>query len=234
MVDSETGGALASSLIAAVSDPERLSELYEVLGEFCHHFRNRLNSMKLSLYLAKRGAPLVGPASWDDLERTYLVAERLMEQLQQVCRPAPLMAMRLPLGMLLDEREPVWNGWLAGRGRRLELSGPRDPAIGEFDPSRLGQGLDALAAWRSEAGEPGTPIRVCWRVDRDRFHMNWDESPPENSRTRPTPACPASLALAPAGPRDGRPSRQPVRGAFTRAQPADVVAARPATLVRLP
>jgi len=192
MLQDDAGGTLARSLVSAVSDPDQLRELHAILGEFCHLFRNRLNSLNLSLYLARREAPLPGPEGWGGLEREYRRVEQLMEQLQMVCRPMPVASVRLPLGMLLGERCPVWNEWLSGRGRRVELDGPRDPAVGDFDPSRLVQGLDALAAWRSEAGEPGTPIQLRWRAERDQLQMDWDEA---SSTTVARPSCPSSLAL---------------------------------------
>ena len=191
MVADNAGGSLALSLIAAASDPDQLRDLYAILGDFCHVFRNRLNCLKLSIYLAKRGGPLPRPDGWDRIEAEYREAEQMMEHLQLVCRPAPLSSMRLPLGMLLDERRPIWDGWLAGRGRRLELDGPSIPAVGDFDPTRLTQGLDALAAWRSRAGEPGTAILLRWRAESDQLQLEWDESAGRASKD----AAPASLAL---------------------------------------
>ncbi len=192
MIQDDAGGTLARSFIATMSNPDQFQELYGILGEFCHLFRNRLNSLKLSLYLAKREGPLMRPESWDALDREYRRAEQFMEQLQMVYRPTPLSSVRLPLGMLLDDRCPVWNEWLSCRGRRVELSGPRDPAVGDFDPSRLGQGLDALAAWRSEAGEPGTSITLRWRAERDQLQMEWKEFA---TTTATSTSCPSSLAL---------------------------------------
>lgn len=195
MVDEDAGGTLARSLISAVSDPGQLQELYAILGDFCHLFRNRLNSLKLSIYLAKRGGPLPGNVGWADLERDYQQAEQLMEQLQIVCRPAPVSSMRLPLGMLLDDRRPVWSEWLAARGRRLDLEGPRKPAIGDYDPARLAQGLDALAAWRSEAGEPGTAVLVRWRAESDQLQMEWEEPNAKSPGRGKEESSAASLAL---------------------------------------
>ena len=103
--------------------------------------------------------------------------------------------MRLPLAMLIDERRPVWGEWLAARGKRLELEGPPVPAVGDFDPTRLSQGLDALAAWRSKAGEPGTAVLLRWRAECDQLQLEWDESSGAGAWPKSREAAPASLAL---------------------------------------
>src|SRR5262245_63205500 len=50
--------ALTGSLFRVATDASMVVALHDVLGSFCHECRNTLNSLKLSLYLAKRGASL--------------------------------------------------------------------------------------------------------------------------------------------------------------------------------
>jgi len=166
---------LAGSLLDIVEDPVRIGSLHEVLREYCHECRNILNSMKLSLYLARRSAASTCHDPWCQLESDYRIIERLIDQLQIICRPMPLAPMTTTLGDVLEERRPAWARWLARRGRTLELVGPKKATRGVFDPIRLTQGLDALAAWRSERGAPGTAVRVEWRARCDHFHLTWDE-----------------------------------------------------------
>src|SRR4051812_10760623 len=49
------GNRLTSSLCRIAADPAQVGTLYEILGGYCHQCRNTLNSLKLSLYLARRG-----------------------------------------------------------------------------------------------------------------------------------------------------------------------------------
>jgi hypothetical protein len=166
---------LASSLLAIVNDPARIGALYDVLREYCHQSRNFLNSLKLSLYLAKRSACPASVCAWDKLEQEYRDVEMFLERLQLICRPMPLTPMTSALCHVLEERRAAWTHWLSSRGRTLELVAPKAAVTGRFDPARLTQGLDALAAWRARGGEPGTTVRLEWRARGEEFVLNWDE-----------------------------------------------------------
>ena len=181
---------LASRLLRVATDPEKARQLHELLGGFCHQCRNTLNGLKMGFYLVKRGGGTDVPAPWADLEAQYLSLERLVERLQLICRPMPVTVVRLPLGLLLDERKSCWTEALAARDRRLEFVAPDDPAVGDFDPSRLGQALDAFAAWRARAGGSGV-VRVVWHTLDEHFHLQWEE-----------PGAPESLALIPGSSAD--------------------------------
>jgi hypothetical protein len=161
--------------LAIAADPPRVERLYQVLERYCHRMRNRLNCLKMSLYLAKRLETADGLADWVELEARYRTLEQLMDELQAFYGTMALKPIRAPLGMLLDERRASWTQWLTARGRTLELLAPATPAIGEFDPTRLGQCLDALAAWRAEVGPPGTAVRLRWWADNDHLHLLWEE-----------------------------------------------------------
>ena len=182
--------------VDTAGDPNRVGRLYEVLREYCHTFRNHLNGLRLSLYLARRPAEGEQVSRWDDLERESRRIEALLDQVQEICKPMPLHPIRYALGAALEERGPTWVEWLSAAGRPLDWDRPVDPALGWFDPTRLIRALDALAAWRAEAGEPGTPVRLGWRRDDDWLEVEWSE--PNSTRLEPPNWAanqPISLAL---------------------------------------
>ena len=185
---------LGGALLAIAADAPRVDRLYQLIERYCHRLRNRLNCLKMSLYLAKRLEQGEGLADWVELEARYRTLEQLMEELQIFYSTTSLKPIRAPLAMFLDERRETWAGWLAARERKLELVPPQGPAVGEFDPSRLGQGLDALASWRAEVGPPETTVRIRWWADADRLHLQWDE-PGATSWGETGADRPASLAL---------------------------------------
>jgi hypothetical protein len=166
---------LASSLLRVAADPESLDSLHGLLGGFCHKCRNALNGLKLSLYLAKRLSHPEALAQLKELESHYDSLERLFDRLQLICRPMAITPITLPLGLLIEERRGTWDEWMARRGRRLLVSSPGEAVIGEFDPNRLTQGLDALVAWRAGDGAPGEPARLRWRLQNQQFQLDWVE-----------------------------------------------------------
>jgi hypothetical protein len=131
--------------------------------------------MKMSFYLVSRYDPAGTFVDWSDLEWRYLGVERFFDRLGLLCRPFPLNPVRLPLTLLFEERRPGWTAAVAARGRHLVYEIPQTPPIGDFDPARLGQGLDDLVAWRARTGRRGTDLRVAWRVEGDSFRVDWDE-----------------------------------------------------------
>src|SRR4051812_32890297 len=94
--ESPAGGAVASWL-GIVSAPMRVVSLHEVLRGFCHDCRNDLNSLKLSLYLARSGAEGSDPSIWDEFEPRYRALESLFERLQMIYWPMVPETVRLPL-----------------------------------------------------------------------------------------------------------------------------------------
>src|SRR5438105_1985449 len=47
MVEAEVVEGQSSALVAVASDPARIGSLYQILGEYCHRFRNQLNGLEL-------------------------------------------------------------------------------------------------------------------------------------------------------------------------------------------
>ena len=178
---------LSGRLLRIAADPDRTEHLHRVLGWYCHEVRNLLNSLKMSLYLARRSGD--GPAAprWADVEASYAELERFVDRLHQLCRPSPVTPVRLPLDLLFDERRASWAESLGARGCRLTLEPPDRPAVGAFDPSRLGPALDDLVAWRARRATPGTTLSVAWSLDPAATMLEtvWTESVPDSGSASP-------------------------------------------------
>src|SRR6478735_1221713 len=92
-----SGTDLSGRLLRIAADPERTEHLHRVLGWYCHESRNFLNSLKMSLYLARRMGDGPAAALWAEVEATYTELERFVDRLHQLCRPSPITPVRLPL-----------------------------------------------------------------------------------------------------------------------------------------
>jgi hypothetical protein len=169
-------GGLAQSLTQIAADPDRIGSLYEVFGPFCHEGRNLLNTLKMSLYLARKEDEGRGAVDWTDLERCYRSLERLFDRVQAICRPPALTLVRLPLSLLMEDRRSAWVGEFASTGRTLELVDLGHSEVGDYDPGNLGQALDAFFRWRAAVGPAGATARLGWRVRSGRFEVEYDES----------------------------------------------------------
>jgi len=176
--DQTEDARLADQLLAIARNPILRHSVYERLGEYCHQCRNRLNSLKLSLYLARRGAVEGYAGTWDALDGHYLELELLIERVQVICRPMVLSRITVGLDLLIEDRRQEWTSILAGRGGDLSFIAPTDRALASLDIDRMILGLDALARWRSVAVAPGTTTRIRWWVDAGWAHLAWEEDPP--------------------------------------------------------
>ena len=172
-----TGDSLPLLLRRIASDPRRTSHLHGVLGWYCHESRNFLNSLKMSIYLAKRTGGGSGAVAWAGVESSYDELEQSIDRLHRLCRPTSLSLVRAPLDLLFEERREAWSQVLSACGRRLELDAPPGPVVGSFDPSLLGLALDDLVAWRAQVGEPGSALRVRWSAEpaSAEFEVVWSE-----------------------------------------------------------
>jgi hypothetical protein len=181
-------GALGEALTRLVADPARVEALHEVLGPFCHRSRNILNSLKISLYLARRDeAP--GSRSvelWAEVETRYRAVEEFYDRLQMLWRPLPQALVRISLSLLLEDRRDSWVAQFAARDRVLRMSAVGKDDIGDYDPNCLGVALDAFVAWRASAGEAGRDAQLSWWAREQWFELEWDE-PRKPSRTRARP-----------------------------------------------
>lgn len=166
---------LARTLLDMAADANRVARLHGSLGEFCHMIRNRLNSLKLSLYLARRASHDLAADEWRAIDRDYQAIEQFLEQFQSICRPIRLNPIQLDVGIFLREKSQRWRGWLEDQGRTLELMGPEGPVRGIFDPSQIGIALDALMSWRSRESDPDAVTRLTWLPTGDDLTLMWAE-----------------------------------------------------------
>lgn len=171
------GFDLTQSLTKIAADPEQVAHLHRVLGTFCHESRNILNGLRMSFYLAKKGADPTCPDACSAMEGEYEAIEMFVERLHSVCRHIRLTTVSLPIELLIQERAPGWADALKSTGRRLQLVPPAEPLVARFDPSRLGSVFDELVRWRAHRGEPGSTLAVAWRKSEcSRFlSMEWSE-----------------------------------------------------------
>lgn len=172
---------LSSALLSIAADGDQVALFHRILDRYFHRFRNRLNSMKLSLYLGRRDSLGSEVGLWSELEGRYQTIERFLDQIQNYCRPFELTPIEAPLDLFLEERRQAWEHRHSSRGLEFDLNPPEQPAFGQFDPSRLAQGLDALAAWRVESLPVGTSIRLQWAERDGWLHLHWEEPQVRNS-----------------------------------------------------
>ncbi len=102
MLDGVVVDDLTGHFLAVATDGDRSRDLSQALRVFFHDARNTLNSLKIGLYVARRGA--AGTAStWDELDQSYRGLEQLVDRLQTICRPVELAAITGDLGPWLEE-----------------------------------------------------------------------------------------------------------------------------------
>lgn len=164
------------TLCDVAADPERAAALHCVVSDFCHLLRNRLNSLQMSLYLARRADARDVPETWEELDREYRAVEAVVDLFQTVCRPMPLTPVSIELGLVLKEFETRWSSRFAGRGLTLTSGLEEAEGLSSFDPSRLTQSLDALACWRLDGAKSGTSVKIRGRVGQEKCEVEWSES----------------------------------------------------------
>src|SRR4051812_16601356 len=147
-VSTETACPAQEALWQIACDPARVAALHGLVGDFCHLLRNRLNSLQMGLYLARRGASQADPRVWDELDGHYREAERVIDLFQTICRPMPLTPITIGLGLVLGDFAARWTPRFLAHGVAMDVSMVESDGPSHLDPSRLSQGLDALASWR--------------------------------------------------------------------------------------
>ena len=175
MLQGTTDGVLCDQLLRIARDPDLRLKVYEHLREYCHQCRNRLNSLKLSIYLAMRQSPPTTADPWVEIERYYRQLEARVEQVQFLCRPLQLSRVTLGLDLLIDDRREAWARLMAEGGRGLEVVPPPDRAVASFDVDSLGRALDSIVAWRASDRSAARSARVRWWVEDGLAHVAWEE-----------------------------------------------------------
>lgn len=163
-------------LCQIAADPERVKALHGLVGDFCHLLRNRLNSLQMSLYLARRDEGGAEPGLWEELDRHYRAAEGVVELFQVVCRPMTLRPITIGLGLVIGEFANRWTPRFAGRGIAFTAGLAEADGPSRLDPSRVAQALEALANWRLERAEAGSRMSLRGWVGNGASRLEWAES----------------------------------------------------------
>ena len=169
----ESDGLL--DLMEVIQNPELRKDLERSLGDFCHQSRNRLNSLKLSLYLARRQCPKPLDPAWHDLEAEYQNLETQFQRIETTCRPIRPALISLSMNLLFEDRKEQWSAIWSKRDQSLGFDSPTTPCVARFDVAMLGAALDSLVEWRAEQGTPGSMARVGWWVASGQANLAWIE-----------------------------------------------------------
>jgi hypothetical protein len=184
MPDRLAEGSLAEQLLEVARDPKLRQSVYLKLGEYCHQCRNRLNSLKLSLFLAMKQSNDCRRRDWALIEDRYLELERIVDRVQMICRPMTLSRVTIALDLLFEDRREEWTRLITAGGGELVWLRPRLRGSASFDVERMGHALDALVDWRAGDLVPDRVARLRWWVESATAHISWEES--DSSPIRPS------------------------------------------------
>ena len=197
MRDRPQGVDLFSILMEIAEDPLLQDDLDQILADYCHQCRNRLNSLKLSLYLVKRQSSGKLPAAWGALESNYQILEDQFERIQSICRPICLSLVTIALDLLFEDRRVGWSKIMADRGQELELLKPEGRCVARFDVHHLGTALDAMVAWRAEQGARVSKTCLRWWVEAGQAYVKWTEPLALDQDGKTTPSRPETAWTLP-------------------------------------
>lgn len=182
MLPGMTDAPAGDFLLRIARDAELRQAVYDHLREYCHQCRNRLNSLKLSIYLAMKQSPRPSAENWSEIDRQYRELESRVDLIQFLCRPLVLTRVTLGIDLLVEDRQDAWSRSMAAEGRSLEVVPPAQRAVASFDVDGMGRALDALVAWRSADASASRSAELRWWVEGDRAHVTWDEPSPPTRR----------------------------------------------------
>jgi hypothetical protein len=198
MASTQDCQGVARALMAIAADPGRTDELYGVLGEFCHGIRDRLNALKISLYVVNQSVSAEQGRCWQEVHEQYLGVEQFVDHFQTVFRPMSLNLMSVSLGRLLEENRDAWEGLIRSRGAKVFWSRPKTDPAGTFDPMRLIDALDRFVQSRVAELLPGTLVHVSWFSEDGQFRFSWEErNPPVAADQPPREECRNSMMALP-------------------------------------
>lgn len=154
MVELMAAPEFSRLLLELHDQPDALATLRRFLDRYLHRARNRLNTIRLGLYMARRNLGR-DHESIREIERSYEQVQRFLEHFQRFMLPIELSPVEGSLGQFLQDR-------VQAHCRRSTGSDPIRPEFEvrwdgldhprRFDPNRLGSALDeyllAVAAAR--------------------------------------------------------------------------------------
>lgn len=184
----ELGAPEIPALWRIAQNEASVDALYQILGEFCHTFRNRMNSLQLYLYLS--GADRTGTNCLDPLGKSltddrclaldcaYRSLLEVIDRLQGICRPSRSDPTSLPFPLLLEDRLAAWRRRHAGRVASIEVEPVEVSDLEVLDTMRLAHGLNGIADWRLGSARPGTRLTLSWRSTSRHVELEWIETYP--------------------------------------------------------
>lgn len=166
-------GSVSSTLLEIARTGEVRSTLEERFSDYCHACSNRLNSLKLSLYLAQRQPAGRSDRLLQTANERYQLLEQQFELFRAVCRPFKLSPVQLDLALLIEDRRVEWTKILAESGVQLVFEPPGLPVEVRIDADRLGQALDEMVRWRASVCRPGVVVTLEWGWQIDSAQARW-------------------------------------------------------------
>jgi len=170
-------GGPSGCLWTLIGDADQLGRLDRLLDRYCHRLRNRLNSLKLSLYLTRKlGCPNNEPLH--QAEASYRSIEQMIEALRRLVGPIKLAPHELSLHEWVAERRRRWAKTLQARDIHLEVVGPSHPIRSRCDPTALGDAWDALIAFWAVVAPHGADLTLHYDVRDERVQFDWTSATP--------------------------------------------------------
>jgi PAS domain S-box-containing protein len=180
--------AAEQALIAARDEAERASRAKnEFLSRMSHELRTPLNAvLGFAQLMRTDAAEPLGPAQRTRLHELERGARHLLTLINDVLDLARIEAGSLPLTLsavdvaaAVDECLPLVQATAAGRGQRLELRPPPDPAPPvSADPVRLKQVLLNLLSNAVKYTPAGGQVWVTWRRHGAQVHIEVGDTGP--------------------------------------------------------
>ncbi len=151
---------LSRTLLDLMDSPEGLHEIHPLLDRYCHRVRNRLNSLKLSLYLTRKLSGVALESLWPRTELCYQSMERLVEQLQWLTGPLQPVLLETNLRDWLTAQTSTWSALLHASKIGVELTLPDPEVTLKVDTFLVEKGMNMLVRSWGMFGPAGGTIRV--------------------------------------------------------------------------
>jgi signal transduction histidine kinase len=175
--------AIAASETSRAQRGHDASERDRVIGIVSHDLRNPLHALKLGTeYLLRHGVLSEGQRGVAvRMRRSVDAMARMVADLLDVARARGLGAISIEpaeIELAVVLAEVVDHMRVIAPSRRIELASD-DGLRGEWDATRLAQGLGNLLANALEYGDPTQPVRVTARADGDGVRIEvWNAGTP--------------------------------------------------------
>lgn len=176
MSDDPACSSMSLALRRLDDRPESFAILDRFLDRYLHRVRNRLNTVRLALFLSRRF--LGGAAdSLAEIDSAYKDLERFVDHFQRLTRPLTITPVATSLSLFLDHRVAVWRRMLGANSPTIEFLAPVDDVVASIDADRLGQALDAFVVDRLERLGRGAALVLTLRENGPSSTLSGEETP---------------------------------------------------------